>query len=450
MKVVAVWLHATGVGLFSIYSSVIETITTFSSLGLRQSTVPDIARAQNAPGRLQTIMTIVRRWSHIAGLIGAVAISAAAPFLAKSFFGEWDMCWGFVALSTAMFMNALLDGEQAILQGSGMLKSLAKGSMSGTCCGLLLSIPMFWFWREASVVPSIIVYSAASLIFTLIYRRKGCKSDAAHTSFRQTWKEGKSFVRLGIYMATATFITNISHLIFLTFLNNTASTEEVGYYHAGSTLIIRYVGLIFTAIGMEFFPRLAANHQSALRVKLFVSHEISILLLVLTPVILLFLLCREWIIDLLYAESFKVIVPFISWAILCSIFKAVSWCMAFTIIAKGDGAKYVITEGVDAAIGLGLNILFYNIFGLVGIGIAYILWYLAYCLIVGVVYYNSYGLSLSSDAIKSILLCLLICSGAFVCVEFLPLWASIAILLPTSAVYIIKLKQVFTGKSTHK
>lgn len=446
MKLVAIWLHASGVGLFSIYSSTIETIATFSNLGLRQSTVPDISRSKNSPKVLNRIITIVRKWSKVAGLIGAVAISGGAPFLAKSFFGDWTMCWGFIALSASMLMNSLLDGEQAILQGTGMLKSLAKGSLWGTCSGLLLSIPMFYFMREDSVVPSIIVYSAATLLFTLIFRYKVKPTQHSKVNNSQIWHEGKGFVKLGICMAIATFITNVSHLIFLAYLNSKASTSEVGLYHAGSTLIIRYVGLIFTAVGMEFFPRLSANHTSSHRTKIFVSHEISILLLIITPVILLFLLCREWVVELLYSESFLTIVPFISWAVMSSIFKAVSWCMAFTILAKGDGKKYIFTEGIDAIVGLTLNVVLYDYFGLVGIGIAYILWYMFYCLIVGVVYYRCYNLRLHLATFKTIFLSIITCIAALASMEYIPYYINIFLLISLSSSYIFKLKKLYFSK----
>lgn len=437
MKLVALWLEAQGVGLFGVYNSTVETVAAFSELGLRQSSVRHVAMSKDNPSRLAVIVKVVRRWSMAVGLLGAVVISGLAPLLAHYIFGDWSMCWGFVALSATMLLNALLMGEQSVLQGTGYLKRLAKGSFWGTFMGLIVSIPLFYYLRDDSVVPSIIVYAIFTLGFVLLFRyRNNTPADTPKLTLRETYKEGIGFVKLGISMSVAAFITNISHLVFLTYLNNVASMTEVGYFQAGYTLIIRYAGMIFIALGMEFFPRLSANSRSRYRVNLFVSHEITLLLLVLIPVILLFLLCREFVVDLLYSSEFRVMLPFVSWAMMCNIFKAVSWSMAFSIIARGDGRCYILTESIDAAIGLMLNILLYNLLGLTGIGIAYIFWFVGYCIIIGVVYFRKYHYSLSRETYKMILVALIVCFGGLYSVEMLPLWLN-WILLPSVILYFV-------------
>lgn len=251
-------------------------------------------------------------------------------------------------------------------------------------------------------------------------------------------------------MSFASFITNVSHLLFMLFLNQEASTQEVGLFQAGYALVIRYAGLIFTAVGMEFFPRLSANSNSDHRVRLFVSHEIVLLLLVVTPMMILFLWARKWIVGLLYTPEFYAIIPFISWAIMCNIFKAVSWCMAFSIIAKGDGKYYVITEGVDAIIGLVLNILFYKYWGLEGIGIAYILWFLSYCVIVGTVYFGKYKLRLSSEVYKTIVVSIVSTLLAYWVMDEMPMWLSVVVLPMGAMVFLRPLKRLWSRNKKSK
>ena len=340
-------------------------------------------------------------------------------------------------------------GEQSVLQATSKLKALAKGSFWGSFAGLLVSVPLFYYLREDSVVLSIIAYSVFVLMFTLLFGY-GRTNEKIALSWGETIKQGKGFVKLGIYMSFASFITNVSHLLFMLFLNQEASTQEVGLFQAGYALVIRYAGLIFTAVGMEFFPRLSANSNSDHRVRLFVSHEIVLLLLVVTPMMILFLWARKWIVGLLYTPEFYAIIPFISWAIMCNIFKAVSWCMAFSIIAKGDGKYYVITEGVDAIIGLVLNILFYKYWGLEGIGIAYILWFLSYCVIVGTVYFGKYKLRLSSEVYKTIVVSIVSTLLAYWVMDEMPMWLSIVVLPMGAMVFLRPLKRLWSRNKKSK
>ena len=218
MKLVALWLSSQGVGLFGIYNSTIETISTFTNLGLRQSAVRDISiHSQNA-SRLEVVIKVVRRWSVIVGLLGAIVISGLAPLLAQSVFDDWTRCWGFIALSVTMFFNALVMGEQSVLQATSKLKALAKGSFWGSFAGLLVSVPLFYYLREDSVVLSIIAYSVFVLMFTLLFGY-GRTNEKIALSWGETIKQGKGFVKLGIYMSFASFITNVSHLLFMLFLN---------------------------------------------------------------------------------------------------------------------------------------------------------------------------------------------------------------------------------------
>lgn len=426
MKLVAVWLGTTGAGLFGIYQSVIDTISTFTDLGIRQSAVRDVAARSKDVSRLGVIVATVRRWSMFAGLLGAVAIAALSVPLGIWFFGSAAGCWGFAVLSVAMFLNAVTGGEQALLQGSGKLHALAWCNLWGSVAGLALSIPMFYLWGDTGVVMSIIAY-AMTMYLAAMWRRLRVKHPAGGKpaiSLRQVWDEGKGFAKLGVCMAIAAFITSLAHTVFVGLLNAVSSTEEVGLVQAGDTIVVRYIGLIFTAIGMEFYPRAAANHRHNNRLRVFVNHEVVLLLSVLTPLLSVFLLLREPVVSILYSKAFMDIIPFISWAVLSSIPKAVSWCMAYTIIAKGDGKVYILTEGIDALISVPLCLGAWHYFGLTGLGVAYIIWYISYGAITGTVYYRRYGLRLSRTAVTAACGSFAVCVISLVFVNAAPLWAA--------------------------
>ncbi|MCM1005928.1 MAG: oligosaccharide flippase family protein [Prevotella sp.] len=394
MKLVALWLGTTGVGMFGIYQSVMDTTATFTDMGIRQSSVRDVAAAAGS-SRLGGIVQTVRRWSMISGLLGATVLAAGAIPLGHWFFHSAQGCRGFLILAVAMFLNAMCSGEQAILQGTSRLKPLATANLYGTIGGLAVSIPMFYWWGSVSVPLSIVAY-AVTLFIALLFNRFKCNPTVSDSPMRGL----PAFVRLGLYMAAAAFITSLAHTFFIGILNAMTSTAEVGLVQAGDTLVVRYIGMLFVAIGMEFYPRVAANCRRNNRIEVFVNHEITLLLLCLIPLLCLFLLLREPIISLLYSSEFQPIVPFVSLAALSSVPKAISWCMAYVIVARGDGKLYILTEGLDAIISVALCLAAYNLFGLTGLGVAYIIWYIIYTLLVGWVYYRKYGLRLSRKCLR--------------------------------------------------
>ena len=118
-KVIAMLLGAEGVGMITLFNSSVEMISSLTNLGLRQSSVRDVATAHKRGEEvLKKIAGVVRKLSLILGLFGAMVFIGAAPLLSKIAFGNDQNIWSFVFLSVALLFNALASGEQAILQGS--------------------------------------------------------------------------------------------------------------------------------------------------------------------------------------------------------------------------------------------------------------------------------------------------------------------------------------------
>lgn len=416
-KLVAMWIGPVGIGLFGLFNNALEMIATGTNLGIRSSSVRDISQAHDKsdPGLISRMVTVVRKWSMWLGLAGALLTLVLAPALSQMTFGDSTHIWGFVALSVAVLLQALTNGEYAVLQGTSRLKRLASVTLWGTIVGLAVSVPLFYLLRERSILPSILAYAAALAAFAWLLRNR--EYPAASLSRRETFDMGKGFVKLGIFMTLGNFAGILASYAFNAWLNVNTSTEQVGFYQAGYTLINKYTGLILTALGMEYYPRLSKVADSRLRLRAFVSQEINVAIAVMAPVVALFILLRELVVWILYTPEFNVILTFVSWGMIGTIFRTLSWCLAFTILAKGDGKTYLWTEVASAIINLVLNIVFYRWWGLTGLGVAFLVSYLLYTIIVAVVYFRLYKLRISLASTYNLLWTLTVAASVMVAME---------------------------------
>ena len=416
-KLVAMWIGPVGIGLFGLFNNALEMIATGTNLGIRSSSVRDISQAHDKsdPGLISRMVTVVRKWSMWLGLAGALLTLVLAPALSQMTFGDSTHIWGFVALSVAVLLQALTNGEYAVLQGTSRLKRLASVTLWGTIVGLAVSVPLFYLLRERSILPSILAYAAALAAFAWLLRNR--EYPAASLSRRETFDMGKGFVKLGIFMTLGNFAGILASYAFNAWLNVNTSTEQVGFYQAGYTLINKYTGLILTALGMEYYPRLSKVADSRLRLRAFVSQEINVAIAVMAPVVALFILLRELVVWILYTPEFNVILTFVSWGMVGTIFRTLSWCLAFTILAKGDGKTYLWTEVASAIINLVLNIVFYRWWGLTGLGVAFLVSYLLYTIIVAVVYFRLYKLRISLASTYNLLWTLTVAASVMVAME---------------------------------
>ena len=416
-KLVALWIGPVGIGLFGLFNNALEMISTGTNLGIRSSSVRDISQALSASDKnlVARMIAVVRKWSLWLGLAGALLTLAMAPLLSQVTFGDGNHIWGFVALSCAVLLQALTNGEYAVLQGTARLKRLASVTLWGTIVGLAVSVPLFYLLRERSILPSIIAYAVALAVFAWWFRNR--EYPAAAVDRREAFDMGKGFVRLGIYMTLGNFATILASYAFNAWLNVNAGTDQVGFYQAGYTLINKYTGLILTALGMEYYPRLSRVADSRIRLRAFVSQEINVAISVMAPVVALFILLRQVVVWLLYTPEFNVILTFVSWGMIGTVLRTLSWCLAFTILAKGDGKTYLWTEVASAVINLALNIVFYKWWGLTGLGIAFLVSYLLYTGIVAVVYFKIYRLEVSRASLYNLLWTLAVAGSVMASME---------------------------------
>lgn len=392
IKLVAIWIGAAGVGLFGIYNSAMTLIAQIAMLGMRSSSVREIASSTDNPSHQAVVMKSVTRWGWLLGIAGSLLTLLTATRLSIWSFGDTSHTDGFRALSAVVLLTCVTGAQLAIMQGRGKLKRLAKASLWGAVAGLAVSIPMFYIWRIDSVVPSIIAYAAAATIASTIFREPRSSRPTVHVSWKDSFLSGRNFIILGAFITLSEVLNQLSGYVFISWLNNEAGEAVTGCFQSGYTIINRYAGLIFTAIGLELYPRLASVTRSPRRTSTFVSHEIRIVLLILIPVIAIMIVAAPIIIRLLYSQEFITIVPYLEFGAIGTIFRAVSWSMAFVILARGDGRIYLVTESLSAAIAVGLQIWGYSTGGLRGLGIAYTLWYMIYALIIALIYFRRYRL----------------------------------------------------------
>lgn len=393
-KMVAWWIGPAGVGLFAIYFGALNTIATFGQLGLHQSAVKELSQASDNPQRRALLVLTVRRWGVWLGVLSMAVTAVLAPALSRWFFGDSAHVLAFLALSVAVFCLVANNGERAVLQGSGQFGRLAKASLFGSATALLISAPLFYFFRLESIVPSLIAYAAATFAGYMIYRDRTVLP-AVVADRRRIFAEGKPMIKLGLYLTAATGITTLFGLIFNVWLNREASTAQVGVFQSGYTVVMTYLGALLTAVAMEFYPRLSAVAGNKTATRVYLNHQTGILLLLFLPVVLWMTVLAPVVVTLLYSSAFAAAVPFVVTGMAVYLLRPISYCYSYVILARGDGRMYVLSEVVADGTGLVFNIVGYRMFGIYGLGLAFAAWQMVSIAIVYAIIRYRYRISLS-------------------------------------------------------
>ena len=265
----------------------------------------------------------------------------------------------------------------------------------------------------------ILLSSLINLIVNVFYTRK-FKSQEFTEGFSKLYQEALPVLKLGLLLSINVIFGYICTFLIKLYLNNTGESSQIlGFYEVSTVFLLSYVGLIFTSMSMDFYPRLTTINSDRKTVNKLVNDQIEIALLLITPAIIFLYLSAPFIIQILYTKEFLPVLLIFQAALLAIIVKAAAWPLAFIILAKGDRKQYFKQELVSDFLNVSLTILFYDYFGLVGIGVAMLLNYALYGIYVYFIVHKKYNFYFRSDAFKIFMVSIILGSVSSFAVFFL-------------------------------
>ncbi len=416
-KFVAVLLGPEGMGISSLLTVSTNTIQQFSSLGLNLSAVKEIAVAKEKrdANALFFIVSVTRRLLYVTASLGALFSILFSSYLSNWAFGTEDYKWHFVFLSIAIYFMTLSNGELSILQGAHEIKKLAYSSIIGSCVGLFVGIPLYYFYGYDGIVPAMIALSLVTYIFYR-YNARNLLSLKENVSWEKMLPIARKMISLGVIMVIATMLGTGSNYILNAFISNYGSLNDVGLYQAANSITNQYVGLVFTAMSLDFFPRLSAVSYDNNKVMELVNQQSEIVILVIAPIAIILIITAPLLIQCLLTDKFISLVPVIRWMGLGIFFKAIAFPMGYISFSKGDRKTFLWLEGIwGNMLTLSLNLLFYLWGGLIGIGISFVLSYIIFNITYIYITRKLYSFSHNKNVNKLIMLFLFLLTLAFCC-----------------------------------
>ena len=300
----------------------------------------------------------------------------------------------------------------AILQGLQKLGNLAKANLVGNTVGLLITVPLYYFFRIDAIVPAIIIASLISFAITLYYTNK-TKVEKVPLTNKEAFSEGKDMIQLGVTLSVSSVITLLAAYIIQIYISNEGGVDVVGFYNAGMVILNTYVGLVFNAMSTDYFPRLSAVSNAIEKIRNIVFEQAYIAVLLIVPIIVVFVAFAPFFITLLYSQEFTPTVQFVSWGILGMLFKAVSFSLGYIIIAKGDSKVFIKTAIGFNSILVFMNIIGYTYWGLEGLGISYFIYFIIHFIVVWLITYYRYNFTFKKEFYYIFGISIVLCGVSF-------------------------------------
>jgi antigen flippase len=363
-KLIAVIAGPSGVGLVGVLTAFNGNLGSLAGWGLGTTAVRTISAADelDRPAKIAA----VRKLGNSLTWLGLLAVLLLFWPVGELTFNSTEYALDLFLAGLAVPCLVATSVWSALLQSHGQIKSLASVQIISALGGLILGLPFIWFFGVTGIAASILIAAIVPAVATWKAARKHCSSSAAEADADDI----KTLLQLGSAIMAVGFLSQLSTYVVRLILIRSHGLESAGYYQAAFVIAGSLPGFVFTAMGTDFFPRVAAVKTEAEAQDL-CEKQIQAGLLLALPLITGLLTLGQFCIYLLYTRSFEPAVPLLSWMTWGVFFRLLSWPMGFWLIARGSSRAVVIVTAATNASAILFPAVMLPFFGVTGAAIGF-------------------------------------------------------------------------------
>jgi len=365
-KFIAVLLGANGVGIYSQIlnvSNLIVVLIPIGSVGITRF-LSDFYEE----GKIHQINYLLRRILAIniplVLIIGSVFIifSRTISELLYSNNEYWILILIFSISVPLGLFNVLID---IYLKSVRKISLYVRFVSINAIVSLILFIPLILIFKIEGVIASFFfTYLVGILVGYLILKRN---SILPHLKIFEKLEPGvlKSVYKTGLIMVIIYIIQQLSNIVIRSLIANTLSILELGIYQSVYAISNNYFALFFTIMYTYSFPKFSTFKSSSEIIKE-TNETLKFLVMIYTPLIIIFFVFRVFFIRLLYSSDFIYAKELLFYQLLGDYFKMLSWVLAIWLIPN---LKLKAWAFFDIIFFVNYFSIFYYLFFFTGLGI---------------------------------------------------------------------------------
>lgn len=388
-KVLAILLGPSGIGLMGLLTNLQAMAGTVAVMGFGASGVKEVAAAHSRKDLEQVALV---RQALLGGAVFFGSIVAAGLYMLRvqvAIFVLDDPSAGQTVAWIAIGVVALaLAGVQvAFLNGLHRIGDLAKINITRAVLGLVVAVIAIWLLRENGIIIAVVSIPFINLAASYRYVKK-IDLPQAYFSFKAIIAPFYKLLGMGAALMITALMATGTQMLVKVIITRNLGIEATGYFQASWSISMMYLGFVLSAMGTDYFPRLSGSIHDQEMANNMVNKQVEVALLLCSPVISAMIFFSPLVIKLLYSAEFVATVPVLQWQLVGDFFKIASWPLGFILLARGASRAFFCTELVWNMTYITGVIFGLNFFGLKAVGIAFLVAYVFFFFVLGVVTYR--------------------------------------------------------------
>ena len=391
MKILAVLLGPNGVGLLSIYNSLLDMAQQTASLGIGSSGIREIASAGGDEATLSRVRHVLFAAHLIQGTLAMIAIWLLRERITIWIFSDTVRATEVGLIGIAVLLCLLVSTQTVLLQGLRKINDLVRVTVFGTFFGTLAGLAAVWLQGESGLIWFILVQPLAAVLTALHYTRLLPKPTVVRLSLLESWDIWKPMAKLGAAFMLGGLATAATLLLVRSLISQALGLNAAGYFAASWGITMTYVGFLLVAMRADYYPRLTEIIHNKAAVVQLINDQAQLGLAISGPILLLLIGLAPWVITLLYSSVFEPAVTLLQLQMLGNVFKIASWAMSLSIVAAARGKTFFLTELSFNIIFVSIVFIFLPYIGLVVTAYAFVIGYFVYLIVVYVLARSIHG-----------------------------------------------------------
>lgn len=344
MKLLALLVGPTGIGLLSIYNNIQAMGSQVAGLGMGSSGVREIASASGEKMVLSRVRKVLFA-AHLAqGLLAMFAVWLFRDKISVWLFGNQENSTEVGLIGIAILFSLLSAAQTALLQGSRRIADLGRVTIVGALVATFAGLLAVYMLGEAGLIWFLLVQPLAALFVARYFTSQLPKPNFNKLSIVEIWDIWKPMARLGFGFMLGGLATSCTLLIVRSRITDELGLDAAGHFAAAWGVSMTYVGFMLSAMGADYYPRLSEIIENKVEAIRLVNDQAQLTLAIGGPIMIFIIGFAQSLIGLLYSSEFDEASNLLQWQTVGNIFKLIGWPLGFIIIAQGRSKTFMFLQ----------------------------------------------------------------------------------------------------------
>ncbi len=379
-KAVSVYIGPAGLAVIGQFQNFSQLVLIAAQGAINNGIVKYTAEYGKENEKLPSLFSTSLRISLFTSVIIGCIIAVFSNFFSLKILDNIQYQFIFIIFGFTIILFVLNGLLLSIINGLKEIRSYIKINIIQSVYSLIFTSLLIYFFGLKGALIALATNQSIIFFITLFMLRK-------HEVI--TWKKftssfdkkiSKNLFSYSAMAITSAIMVPTSQFIIRDYIGTTQGLDQAGYWQGVWYISTTYLMIVTTALSTYYLPRLS-EITSKQELKKEILHGYKILLPIVIACGFVIYLLRDFIIYLLFSDSFAPMKPLFTWQIIGDVFKIASWLLTYVMLAKAMTRTFIISEIFFSVTFVLLSYFFIKSEGTIGATYAYCLNYFLYLII---------------------------------------------------------------------